>query len=124
MSRVTTTLLILMILVNGSVGIMSSSGLEADLGVSLAPGVSDSVDSAVQTAERGLSANSGFAQTLIALILSALQLFSALIRAVFAFPQMLMNLGIPSWIVVPVSLPLYVIAALEFVFLATGRDPL
>lgn len=124
MTRVTTTLLIFLVLMNGAVGIMSSSGLQDDLGVALAPGVTDSVDSAVNTAKDGFTANSGFADTLIALILSALKLFSALIQSVFALPKMLINLGIPSWIVVPVSLPLYIIAALEFVFLATGRDML
>jgi hypothetical protein len=124
MTRVTTTILIVLVLMNGTVGIMASSGLNEDLGVSLAPGVSDSMDEAVSTAQSGFSADASIIESTITLILSGVRLFQALIASVFAGPQMFMNLGFPAWIVLPITAPLYIIAALEFIFLATGRDPL
>jgi len=124
MTRVTTTILIVLVLMNGSVGIMASSGLSEDLGVELAPGVSGSMNDAVSTAQSGFSADAGVIQSTITLILSGVRLFQALISSVFAGPQMFMNLGFPAWVVLPIAAPLYIIAALEFIFLATGRDPL
>jgi hypothetical protein len=124
MTRVTTTILIVMVLLNGTVAIMEGSGLSEDIGVELAPGVSDSVNDAIQTAQDGLDADAGLGETLVAMILSGLQLFEALITAVFAAPTMLMNLGFPQWIVVPVAAPIYIIGALDFMFIATGRDAL
>jgi len=124
MTRVTSTILIVLVLMNGTAGIMSQSGLSEDLGVTLAPGVSENVDNAVATAQNGLTADAGIIETTISLVLSGVQLFQALITAAFAMPQMLVNLGFPSYIVFPLAAPLYIIAALEFVFIATGRDPL
>jgi len=124
MTRVTSTILIAIILMNGTVGIMASSGLEDDLGVELAPGVSDAVQESVDTAKSGLQADAGLGQTLISVVLSGLLLFKGIIVGVFAAPTMFTNLGFPAWIVAPIAAPLYVVAALEFVYIATGRDPL
>lgn len=124
MTRVTSTILIVLVLMNGTASIMTASGLSEDLGVDLAPGVSENVNDAIATAQNGLTADAGIIETTISLILSGLQLFQALITSVFAMPQMLINLGFPSWLVLPLTGPLYIIGALEFVFIATGRDPL
>lgn len=123
MTRVTSTILIAVILINGAAGIMASSGLEQDIGVQVAPGVSDSVDESVETAKDGLNADAGVGETLVSVILSGLLLFKGIIVGVFAAPVMFTNLGFPEWIVVPIAAPLYVIAALEFIYIATGRDP-
>lgn len=124
MTRVTTTILIVLVLMNGTVGIMASSGLSDDLGVDLAPGVSSSMDAAVDEAKAGFSADASIIESTISLILSGVRLFQSLVSGVFAGPAMLINLGFPAWAVVPISAPLYIIAALEFIFIATGRDPL
>jgi hypothetical protein len=124
MTRVTSTILIAVILMNGTVGIMASSGLQEDIGVQLAPGVSDSVDQSVDKAKSGLNADAGIGETLVSVILSGLLLFKGIIVGVFAAPTMFVNLGFPAWVVAPIAAPLYVIATLEFIFIATGRDPL
>jgi hypothetical protein len=124
MTRVTTTILIVLVLMNGTVGIMAGSGLSDDLGVELAPGVSDSMDAAVDNAKAGFSADAGVIESTITLILSGVRLFQTLVKGVFAAPQLFINLGFPAYIVLPVAAPLYIIAALEFIYMATGRDPL
>ena len=124
MTRVTTTLLIMMVLMNGAVGIMASSGLSDQLGIDIAPGVSDNVDAAVETAQEGFSADAGLGETLFAVFMSALQTFSALINGIFALPQAMINIGFPAWIVWPIAMPLYIIATLEFIFIASGRRTL
>jgi len=124
MTRVTTTILIVLVLMNGTVGIMAGSGLSDDLGVELAPGVSDSMDAAVDNAKAGFSADASVIESTITLILSGVRLFQTLVKGVFAAPQLFINLGFPAYIVLPIAAPLYIIAALEFIYMATGRDPL
>lgn len=121
MTRVTTTILVVLVLMNGTVAIMEGSGLSDDLGVELAPGISESVNDAIETAQSGLDADAGLGETLVALILSSLRLFEALITSVFSAPQAMVNLGFPPWIVYPITGPMYIIAALEFIFVAIGR---
>jgi len=123
-TRVTTTILIALILMNGTVGIMEASGLSEDLGVQFAPGVGDSVENATDRAKDGFQAGEGGGETLFGLFLSGVSLISALIDTIFAAPTLLINLGFPEWLVYPLVAPLYVISALEIMFVATGRDML
>lgn len=122
MTRITSTVLIMMLLLNGTVGIMSASGLSGDLGVDLAPGVNDAMDSVVENARDGFTATEGLGGTLFSLFAAAMGTFNVLIEGVFAAPQMFMNLGFPGWFVIPVFAPMYVVATLELIFIATGRD--
>jgi len=122
MTRVTTTILIFLMLMNGTVGMMAASGLTSQLGVALAPGVSDTMDDVQDRAERGFSPASGFGETLFALFMSGITLIQGLIKGVFAAPQLFINLGFPPWTVIPLMAPVYVIATLEILFMATGRD--
>lgn len=121
MTRVTTTILILMVLMNGTVGIMESSGLSDDLGVELAPGIGDEIDSAVSKAQDGFSTG-GIGSTLFGLFAAAGGFFNAFLKTVFAAPSMFMNLGFPEWFVVPIFVPLYIISMFEVVYAFTGRE--
>lgn len=126
MTRVTTTLLIVLVLANGTVGIMSASGLSDDLGVSLSTGTQAAADDAVDRSKEeeggGFSTGQGGGETLFGLFVSGVGLIKDLVTGVFAFPTLLINLGFPSWIVVPLTTPLYIIAVLEILYVATGRD--
>ncbi len=121
MSRITSTLLIFLILTNGAVTVMEGSGLSDDLGVELAPGVDKAVDDVVKNAEDGFTASEGLGDTLFSLFAAAMGTFKILIEGVFSMPQMFLNLGFPGWIVWPLFAPVYVISTLEFIYAATGR---
>lgn len=122
MTRITSTILVFMLLINGGVTIMESSGLNEDLGVELAPGVSEAMDDVTDRMQEGFQPNIGVVESLINLFLAGLGIFQVVIEGVFAAPSMFMNLGFPDYIVSALFAPAYLISTLEMVFIATGRD--
>lgn len=122
MTRVTSTILVILILMNGTVTVMEGSGLASDLGVELAPGVSETMNDIVETAKEGFEVGAGLGETLFSLFAAGLGVMRLVFETTFAAPQMFLNLGFPQWFVVPVFAPVYVIGLLELVYAATGRD--
>jgi hypothetical protein len=122
MSRVSTNILVILILINSAVGIADASGLSEDVGVELDTGVSESLDNAISTAQDGFAPDSGAGETLFTLFVGAFFFAQAMFQTVFSAPTLFLNLGFPVWFVVPVTAPLYVIAMLDLVYIATGRD--
>lgn len=122
MTRITTTVFVMLLLMNGTVTVMSASGLNDDLGVELAPGISEAMDDAIDSLQQGFEPSAGIGDTLFSLFIAGLQIFEIVISAITAAPNMFMNLGFPSWIVMPLFIPMYAISTLEMVFVATGRD--
>jgi len=122
MTRITTTVFIFLLLMNGTVSVMAASGLQEDLGVDLAPGVSEAMDGAVEQLRDGFSPSSGLGETLFALFLASAQIMNIVINAITATPQMFVNLGFPSWIVFPLFVPMYAISTFEIIYVTTGRD--
>lgn len=122
MTRITTTVFVMLLLMNGTVSIMSASGLSEDLGVELAPGISESMDEAVDKLREGFRPSAGIGDTLFTLFIAGLQVLNVIVNAITATPAMLMNLGIPQWLVIPLVVPLYAISTLELLYAATGRD--
>lgn len=122
MTRITSTLLIFMILANGSITVMEGSGLSDDLGVTLAPGVDKAMDNVLENAKKGFSASEGLGDTLFSLFAAAMGTFNLLIQGVFSLPQMFLNLGFPEWAVLPLFAPMYVVSTLELIYAASGRS--
>jgi len=122
MSRVTTNILVILVLVNSAVGIADASGLTEDTGVELDTGVSESLDAAVDQARTGFSPDSGAGETLFTLFIGAYFFAQAMFQTVFSAPTLLMNLGFPAWFVVPITAPIYIIAMMDLVYIAAGRD--
>lgn len=120
MARATTTILVIVVLMNGAAGIMVESGVSGDLGVQMNPGGQDEVDNANETAQENFEPGGGLS-TLINLFVSVGQTFATIISSIFVAPLMFMNLGFPSWIVVPIFAPMYIIATLEIVSIVSGR---
>lgn len=121
MTRVTTTILAFMLLMNASVTIMEGSGLTDDLGVTLAPGVDQAMEKVTNNMKDGFSPTGGLGETLFSLFAAGLGVFEVAVNGLYAFPQMFMNLGFPHWFVIPVFAPAYLISTLELVYMATGR---
>lgn len=121
-ARITTTLLVFMIIANGTVTIMETSGLSEDLGVELAPGISETIDNLIDDMKEGFSPESGLGQTLFTLFTAAGKLFKILVQSLYAFPTMMMNLGFPDWMVTAFFAPAYMLSTLEIMFIITGRS--
>lgn len=122
MTRITSTILVVLILLNGTVTVMEASGLGDDLGVELAPGIDDSMDDVVTQMQEGFSPDASVAESLVSVLFAAGSLFQIVIEGLYAAPAMMLNLGFPSWIVVPFFAPAYLLSTLELVFLLSGRD--
>lgn len=121
MTRITTTLLVFLILANGTVTIMEGSGLSEDIGVDIAPGISEDVNELTNKAKDGFSATEGLGDTLFTLFSAAFTLVSIFMQSLWALPTMFLNMGFPAWIVLPITGPLYLISTLEVMYVATGR---
>ena len=121
MTRITSTVVIFLVLINGSVTVMSASGMSEDLGVDLAPGISDAADNVVENMKRGFSPDISVIESLISMITAGLNVFRVIVEGLYAGPTMFLNLGFPAWAVTAFYAPLYIISTLEMVFMATGR---
>ena len=124
MTRITSTVVIFLVLINGSVTIMAASGMSEDLGVDLAPGISDAADNVVENMKRGFSPDISVIESLISMITAGLNVFRVIVDGLYAGPTMFLNLGFPAWAVTAFYAPLYIISTLEMVFMATGRGML
>lgn len=122
MARITTTILVLLLLMNGTVTIMASSGLSEDIGVELAPGITDKMDDVVSEMKKGFSPNTNIVESFVSLAVAGVRLFQVVIEGTYAAPKAFMNLGVPAWFVIPMTAPLYLIATLEAVYIALGRQ--
>lgn len=121
MTRITATILVFMVLLNGSVSMMAASGLSEDLGVTLAPGVEQAIDETIDDLDE-FSTSEGLGDNLFSLFSSAMGVGEILAHGVFSMPSMLLNLGFPGWIVYPLFAPMYILSTLELVSMASGRN--
>lgn len=122
MSRIISSVLVFLILMNGTVTIMTASGLNEDLGVTLAPGIDDSMDQLIDRMKDAFDPNAGLGQTLFSLFMSAVSVGEIMLQGLTAAPQAFLSLGFPMWIIAPLYAPLYLLSTLYLVYLATGRQ--
>jgi hypothetical protein len=122
MTRITSTILVFLIIINGATTVMVGSGFADDIGVSPGPASQDEINQSIADAKQGFNPSGGGLSTLFGLFVSAMSLFEELFQVAFAAPAMFMNMGFPSWIVTPFFAPLYLVSTLELVYVATGRD--
>lgn len=126
MTRITSTILIMMVLLNGTATVFEVSGLSDDLGIEYSTGVSETMDDVVQEMKKGFNPQVGVIESLISLAVAAITFFEVIVDAVFAAPDLMKNLlgrgEFVNTVVDVLAAPLYIIATLEIVFLAVGRD--
>lgn len=119
MTRITTTILVFTILLNGSATIMDVSGLSDDLGVEMETGVSDEVQESIERVQDAFNPNIGSLQSLISLSLAALNVIEIVIEGVLAAPTLLINIlggsTLVETVVTVFFAPVYVISTLEMI---------
>jgi hypothetical protein len=121
MARITTTLVAVLILSNSAITVMSATGLDDDIGVELAPGVSDRADSIVSEMKSGFQPGTSIVRSIVSLAISVGNLFLLLVEGTYALPSMLINLGFPDKVVLAFFAPAYMISTLEMALLVLGR---
>lgn len=122
MSRVTTSVLIILMLANGSATIMAASGLSDDIGVQLNPGIEDKMNSIESTMKDGFEPNTGVVESLQSMLIAFGRLFLVAIEGMWAAPTMLINIGFPTYLVTAFFAPAYLIATMELGSLLIGRQ--
>lgn len=126
MTRITSTVLVVLILMNGTATVMAASGFSADVGVQIAPGVTDTMDKVIDQMRQGFSPNVNVIESFISMAVAAMRLFQVVIEGVYAAPAAMINLlgggTVVETTVMALFAPMYLISTLEIVFIATGRD--
>lgn len=127
MTRITTTVLVALILLNGMSAVWVVSGLAEDTGVTFTSGIDDKIDALITEMKEGFSPNINIIESFVSLSIAALRVFDIIISTVFLAPVLVMNLipgdsALESVFVGMIMAPMYLISTLELVFLATGND--
>ena len=126
MSRITTTVLVAVILMNGASTIMDVSGLSEDLNVEMETGVSNEVQETIDDMKDAFNPNVGSVQSLISLALAALGVFEIVISGTFAAPTLVINIlgggQVVETVVTVLFAPLYAISTLELIAVSLGTQ--
>jgi len=126
MTRITTTVLVMVILMNGAATIMDVSGLSDDLNVEMETGVGDSVEQTIEDLQNAFDPNISSVESLISLSLAAFRTFNIVISGVFAAPTMLINIfggsQLVETVVTVMFAPMYVISTLELIAVTLGNE--
>ncbi len=116
--------LVLIVCMSAAAGVLSAAGMTDLWGVN--PNTEE-LDQAAAGTEANLStftAQTGQETWLtdVFIIRAAIDTISGAMDAVNQLPNMLVQLGIPSWIVVFVAAPLFLTIIFMIIYVATGRD--
>lgn len=109
-----------LVLLNASAGLITASGLGAALNVNPEIGGDGKIDGAEASAEE-IKPSQGNLDTLYSLFVSTTGTMEDIFTIITYGPQMLMNLGVPTWIVGFVGAPATFIVAMDVVHFLTGR---
>jgi hypothetical protein len=125
MTRITTTILIITVLLNGTATIMEASGLNDDLGVEIQTGVDDRIDAVVDNAQEGFDPNTGAVESFVLIAVSAGNAVATLLEGVFTAPTLISNLlggsGVVDAVVTAFFAPMYIISTLEIISIVVGN---
>lgn len=105
---------------NAAVTFLAAAGSEAVWGIEYETGIGDTVTSVTESAKTITSGPSGFFDAVTGMTLAALNLLVDLLQLPFAAPTMLLNMGVPQFIVVFVFAPLYVVVAIDIIAILRG----
>lgn len=126
MARITTTVLVVVILLNGVATIMDVSGLSEDLNVNMETGVSHEVEETITDVKDAFNPNIGSVQSLISLALAALGVFEIVISGTLAAPTLVINIlgggTLVETVVTVIFSPMYVISTLELISVSLGTQ--
>lgn len=119
--RKTTKLVVFLVMLHAAAGLLSASGVAADMGVLPDPGGDEKIETAASDA-KSVEAEGGIADTLFALYNSVTKSIMGVLNAAFALEIMLHNLGIPMYVTVFLAAPVPIIVGFDIMYALTGRS--
>lgn len=111
---------IITLALNGAVNFLAAAGSAEVWGISYELGVGETIESAQQAAQEVGSGPSGFFDAAVGMTIAAISLFADLLQIPFAAPTMLLNVGVPAFIVTFLFVPLYVVVAIDIIAILRG----
>lgn len=116
--------LVFIVCMSAAAGVLSASGLTDMWGVSPNTEEMDKVTTGTKANLSTFTAQTGQETWLtdVFIIRAAIDTISGAMDAVNQLPNMLIQLGIPAWIVVFVTAPLLLVIIFMVIYVATGRD--
>lgn len=120
--RISIKLVIILMLMNGFAGALVDSGVAEDWGVEPQPGGASEIDNTVDNASE-LQTGGGLGSTLFGMFATIGKTFSTIFNLVFYGPEMLVNLGVPSWMAGMFEGVIAVVVAGDVAYYFTGRQP-
>ncbi len=121
MGRASSQIVIFLLCLNAVAGLVTASGIGADLDIDPSLGADDKVEQTNQEAN-DFDPSSGLGSTLFALFVDIGDLFGSIFTLVFYGPVMLSNIGIPIWLTTFPFAPAAFIVAKDIAYALTGRD--
>ena len=93
----------------GAVTIMQGAGIAGELGVSPETGIENDIENVQEQLSNQVDSDQRGVGSIIGLAISAVSLSFSMVELVILFPAVLNNLGVPLWLAIPASFPVYVI---------------
>ena len=118
--RISMKIAIVLVFLNSAAELMRTTGIAEAMGVNPEPGAAAKLQEA-QEAARNIEPGGGFGETLFALYISLTKTFFAIFEFVFSAPQMLINLGLPTYLVAFLFAPAALVVGRDVAYLLMGR---
>ena len=122
MSRTSVQLVMFLIILNAVAGVVTVSGLGAALDIDPDTGAEDRIQRSIDTAAEDVEPTQGITDTLFSMFVSVTMTFSTIVNLMTYGTTMVINLGMPAWIVRPFEGIVYIIIAADLMHMLTGRD--
>lgn len=122
MRRISTAALLYFMLLNATAVVLDNVGFTEEMGVSVNLTTTQHLKDAEKAVD-SFSLEGGFLETLFGIYDAAYSTMAAVLTSIYAGPQMLLDLGLPSAIVLPFTGVLVMIIGLDVIYYASGREP-
>jgi len=116
-----TNILIILVALNSAALLVGAVGVGQDVGYQPTVGGDSQIDDANSSAD-SVSSNRGAFDSFVGAVITAAQTLMTIFGVVTAGPRMVMNLGVPSAIVVPLAAPLYILVGIDLLEIISGRS--
>lgn len=117
-----TNILIFLVALNASAVVIGAVGVGADLGYQPTIGGDGEIQNANESAANVEAQSDSAFDTFVGAVISAASTITTILGVVTAGPQMLINLGVPAFIVLPLATPLYILVGIDILQIISGRD--
>lgn len=117
-----TNILIFLVALNASAVVVGAAGVSDSIGYSPGIGGDDQIEQANSSLDTVNTEKASGLDTFVGAVISAASTLIDVFGVVIAGPAMMINLGVPRFIVVPLAAPLYLLVGIDILQILSGRD--